>query len=438
MDFKLLPYQEALVTEFALHAGRVLFHVDVGLGKTRTALACGYTVKAHKILFITLASTKFQIIEEAIKCGYPITSTAVIDGTPSERRQQWEDAQFAEVISVSYETFHKDIEYIIKLNPELVVIDECQRIANPRNEIHKSLKKINPKYRIAMSATPAKNGLYEFYPTLAWVNPLVYDRNFYIWRQRNCRMHPAIPGKIIGYFDENGVRKDFSKYTIRLKRDGVINLPPLSHITHYVDITAEERERYNKIKNELLVEMPHGEDIPVPNLLALILRLRQVVDAPQIFGSTKPSSKQKAFGELLETCLSGGFNKVIVFVVHKTVATELRNLYGGVIYDGSLSSEERQEVLAEFKSSESSVMYMTSAGQAGINLTESSCVIHYQLPYTYADVEQREGRIWRMGQKRGCVSYKVLARGTMDQRINSIVSRKTSITRDELIKALSE
>ena len=437
MNFNLLPYQQVLVTEFVNHAGRLLLHVDVGLGKTRTALAAAYTVKAERTLYVCPASIKEQVKEEALKCGYDDTEVTVISVNQKQREGLWYEVNLLSgqhIAIVNYELLNSDITTVKSWNPDMIVIDECQRMGSSKNKIHKVLKELRPAFRIAMSGTPAPNALHEFYPILSWVRPEVYGSNFFRWRALNCFMHPVIPGKIMGYYDQKKIRHDFSLYTLRLKRDAVLELPPLGHVTEYIELTKEEKAAYKKLKETLAIEM-HGEEITVPNLLALMLRLRQIVDTPQVFGETKPSTKQQAFKDLLDRVFQGGMKRVIVFVVHKTAADALKSLYGGEVYDGSLSESERTAVLNRFKTSEeNAVIYMTAAGQVGLNITEAQCVIHYQLPYTYAAIEQREGRVWRMGQTKGCIAYTLLATATVDINVKKIVEGKKSITRDDLME----
>lgn len=438
MKFNLMPYQQALVAEFTSHAGRILFHVDVGLGKTRTSLACAYVAAAERILYVCPASIKEQVKEEAVKCEWKVYETDVITGDTKKRHKQWSDMMSGypehQLTIVNYELLNNDIKIIKEWNPDMIIIDECQRMGASTNKIHKVLKQLSPAFRIAMSGTPAPNALYEFYPILSWVRPEVYGTNFYRWRSLNCYMHPVIPGKIIGYYDQRKIRENFSLYTLRLKRDNVLKLPPMGHVTERIEISKQERERYKKLKETLAIEM-NGEEVTVPNLLALMLRLRQVIDTPQLFGETAPSSKQVAFKELVDKIFAGGLKKIIVFVVHKTAADELAKLYGGEVYDGSLSEKKRSDVLGAFKTATTnSILYMTAAGQTGLNITEAKCIIHYQLPYTFAAMEQREGRIWRMGQTDGCVAYTILAQGTVDINVKQIVEGKREITRDDLLE----
>lgn len=425
----LLAHQSEAVAEFVRRSGRMLLWADVGTGKTATAIACAKAVGAARTLYLVPAILKEQVARE-FAAWRPDLTVAVVQGTKPRRRELW--ASEADVWVANYELLLADLDEILELLPDFIVADECQRLAAPSSKTIKAFRKLDPKYRLPMSGTPAPNALHELWNMVDWVSPGIAHESFWQFRARECRMHPAFP-KILGYFREDKVKKTFMSVVHRIRREDVLTLPPLTEVRIPVTLGKAQREAYEKLKAELSLELASGETLTVPNLLALLMRLRQMASLPESLGVNVESAKVKALDELLDAISS---RKVIVFTEFASVARFLlwKHGEGAVGIMGETSESDRQANLSRFKREDGPrVLVVTSAGQLGLNVQEADTVIHFDSPWNSARMDQRTARSWRYGQTRPVTSYRLIAEKTVDEKMEKMVEAKRKATVDDLL-----
>lgn len=426
---KLLPHQVVSAEKFIEKNGRLLLWADVGTGKTATSIECAKRVEASRVLYICPAILKSQVAAD-FAVWWPEATVAVVTGPRPRRKELW--ASEADVWIANYEQLLVDLADIIEVFPDFIVVDECQRLAAPSSKTIKAFRKLSPKYRLAMSGTPAPNALYELWNMVDWVSPGIAHESFWQFRARECRMHPAFP-KILGFHREEKVKKTFMSVVHRVRREDVLELPPLTEVRIPVTMGKEQREVYEKLKSDLMLELSSGETLTVPNMLALIMRLRQMADLPEVLGVKAESAKVKALDELLEAISS---RKIIVFTEFASVARFLLWTYDeeAVGIMGETSEPDRQANLARFKtSSDVRLLIVTSAGQLGLNVQEADTVIHFDLPWNDARMDQRTARSWRYGQDKPVTSYRLICEKTVDEKMEKMVEAKRKATVDDLL-----
>lgn len=424
---KLLDHQTQAVEAFVSRKGRMLLWADVGTGKTATAIECARRVRASRVLYLCPAILKSQVKSEFL-AWWPTAKVVNVIGPKPLRTDIWK--YDADVWIANFEQLNHDIADIVALAPDFVVVDECQRFAAPTSKTLRSFRKLAPHFRLAMSGTPAPNALHELWNMVDWISPGIAHESWWQFRSRECKMHPAFP-KILGYYRPDKVKKTFMSVVHRIRREDVLELPPLTEVRIACELGKEQRLAYDTLKRDLMLELRDGERLTVPNMLALIMRLRQMVDLPSVLGVAAESAKVQKLSELLDA-FSG--RKVLVFTEFSTVAEHLATLHGGSIVTGDTPQKDRDEVFRKFREDpERRLLFLTSAAQYGVNLQVADTVLHFDLPWNDARLEQRTARAWRYGQDKPVTSYRIVAEGTVDEKMERLIESKRKATVDDLL-----
>lgn len=423
----LLPHQQQAADEFVRRNGRMLLWADTGTGKTATAIECMNRVRAHTTLYLCPSILKQQIANEFARFD-PEAAVAVMNGSYDDRQLLWRGPY--DVFISNYEQLLNDTDELVRLNPEMIIVDECQRFAAPVSKTLKCFRKLNPIYRLAMSGTPAPNHLHEFWNMTDWVAPGHFYKSFWEFRAKECRMNPAFP-QIIGYYDKRKVQERFMAQVHRIRREDVITLPPLTEVRIPCTMASAQRGAYETLKRDMLLELKDGEKLTVPNMLSLIMRLRQMADLPSVLGVDAPSAKVKILSELLESISS---RKIICFTEFATVARHLNSLHkDSLAVMGETPQVDRDAIFDQFRTDDKvRILFLTSAAQYGVNLQVADTVIHFDQPWNEARMDQRIARAWRYGQERPVTSYRIIAEKTVDEKMEKMIENKKRETVENL------
>ena len=425
---ELLPYQKLAVDAFLLKK-RVLWHWDVGVGKTPPALKAIEESHAYPAIYFCPSILKRQILNESQR--FTQLDAVVVDGMKAERQAILNEKH--DLYICNYEMLMTCFEEFYKLNPQFIVCDETQKITHSTNKSYKRLMKLSPEYRLCMSGTPVNNELWEYWGIANFLYPGAFGQNFFQWRSLNCKVLPYFP-KIIGYFSEDRIRKQFAAFTNRIRREEVMQLPPLQELRIEIKMDEEHRKIYNILKNNLVLEMKGMETITVPNLLVLILRLKILTNCPRVMDINLISSKEKSLDEILEI---HSLEKVIVFFNYTKVLHKINEKFKVPYIDGSVSQKDRDEILCRFRENkDSKLLFMSEAGGTGLNITEATIVIHYELPFSFSRIDQRNGRIWRRNQTKVCKSYCLIMADSIDEKLEKLIQKKKRLCVEDLVKVL--
>ena len=222
----------------------------------------------------------------------------------------------------------------------------------------------------------------------------------------------------------------------RLKREVLSELPDKIETDIIVELGTEEKKLYlaylKKYKREIASEKNSLK------IFLYITRLRQLCNHPQLFleDYSGKSSKLEALLELLEECKSGG-HRVLVFsqftemleIIKKNMPENMTYLY----LDGKTKAKERIELVENFNSGNEDVFIISlKAGGSGLNITGADTVIHFD-PWWNSSVEdQATARAYRLGQKKNVNVFKMVAKGTIEEKINTIKEGKEELIREIL------
>lgn len=412
---------------------------EMGLGKTFQAITFITSEKEegrlkNKALIVCPTSLVYNWVMEFEKFSKDLKVVA-ISGTKKERNDLIEAIKDYDVIITSYALIRRDIEFYEKETFDLCIIDEAQYIKNPTSLNAQSVKEIKARSRFAMTGTPIENSLTELWSIFDFIMPG--------YLKTHGRFSKEFETPIIKEKNE-AVLQDLLKLIRpfilrRFKKDVALELPPKIEHKIIVDMTLEQKKLYysyvDAFKHEMDEEIKEkGFNKSRMKILSLITRLRQICCDPASFieNYDGDSGKYMALYDILEEALENN-RKVLVFSqftkILGSIKEALRRKGIRVMYlDGAVPSRERVELVKSFNEGEPGVFLISlKAGGTGLNLTSADMVIHFDPWWNPAVENQAVDRAHRIGQKNTVEVIKLIAKGTIEEKIYNIQEKKKEI-----------
>ncbi|GAA0774087.1 SNF2 helicase associated domain-containing protein [Clostridium subterminale] len=412
---------------------------EMGLGKTLQAITFINSEKKegnlkNKALIVCPTSLVYNWVMEFEKFSKELKIVA-ISGSKGEREVLLEDMEKYDVIITSYALIRRDLGYYEKMKFDICIIDEAQYIKNPTSLNAESVKSIQAKSKFAMTGTPIENSLTELWSIFDFIMPGYlkthgkFNKNFEL---------PIVKEKDDKALEE--LLKLIKPFILRrFKRDVALELPPKIEHKIVVDMTSEQKKLYysyvDAYKEEMEQEIKEkGFNKSRMKILSLITRLRQICCDPASFieNYKGDSGKYNALYDILEEALENN-HKVLLFSQFTTILGSIReklNKKGvNTMYlDGSVPSKDRMNLVREFNEGEPSIFLISlKAGGTGLNLTSADMVIHFDPWWNPAVEEQAVDRAHRIGQKNTVEVIKLIAKGTIEEKIYNIQEKKKEI-----------
>ncbi|HYH66376.1 MAG TPA: DEAD/DEAH box helicase [Urbifossiella sp.] len=451
LDLKLLPvplYDYQLRGALFLACrGRSILGDDMGLGKTVQTLAAVELLARERgirrVLVVAPASVKYQWETEIRR--FTTRPVQVIDGLPDVRKEQYAQPTFYRL--VNYEQVVRDREALNAWKPDVVVLDEAQRIKNWEAKTTREVKKLHSRYAFVLTGTPLENKLEELYSIVQFVDERRFGPAFAFLHEH--RLVDA-EGNTVGYRNLDAIRDKLAPIFLRRTRAEVLTqLPERTDNTVFVELAEEQRGPYEEQRTALarLLQKNFLTDLDRKRILACVVNLRTVCDSTFLRDrATHVSPKLDEFAELLpeligapgegpETAVPGlqGPHKVVVFSQWETMIFEAAKVLdrlgvGYAVLHGGLSGKDRKAALEKFLTDPACAVFLsTDAGGTGLNLQAADTVVNLELPWNPAVLEQRIARVHRMGQKRPVRVVNFVTRGTIEERVLRTLEAKQSL-----------
>lgn len=452
----LYPYQKE-GTRFAVRAGKAIIADEMGLGKTLQAIASAEVYlregMAEQVLVVCPTSLKYQWkreIErftggdrvecsgEGVEDGLTIPKVVVVEGAPAKRAKLYKAPAPYKI--VSYHTMCNDVRHLGKLDTDVLIMDEIQRLKNWDTLISRAARKIASRYAVLLSGTPMENKLEELYANMELVDQFCLGP-YYQFRDQHILLHPETGG-IMGYKDLNAIGEAVSNRLLRRTKKGVrLQLPKRSDQFVLVPMTQRQDDLHSEFKWDLLLilnkyrKYHYMTEQDRLRVLKLLGQMRMVADSTFVLEqnlTTRSDVKIAEVMNLLDNVLESGDEKVVVFSewerMTRLVAMELDKR--GVRYEylnGRVPSKRRGELVDDFTTlPESRVFLSTDAGSTGLNLQVASTLINMDLPWNPAVLEQRIARIFRLGQEKHVQIINLVSKGSIEEgMINKLRFKKS-------------
>jgi SNF2 family DNA or RNA helicase len=433
----LYPYQKEGVKRI-IEAGRILLADDMGLGKTIQALAAteifAKYLNVGKVLIICPTSLKFQWKREIEK--FTNREAIVVEGLIHTRKDLYASDSFYKIIS--YGVCRSDLEFINNANADLIIIDEAQRIKNWKTQTAQSVKKILSEYAIVLTGTPLENRIDDLHSIVEYIDRYRLGPLF-----RFLDAHQVLDekGKLKGYRDLRSIHKTLGDILLRrTKKEIADQLHGRMDKNYFVEMTKEQisdHDSYYDAVSKLVrkwIRLGFLSEEERQQLLTCLNCMRMVCDSTYILNRREDhNTKIKELSDLLGDLLEDKENKIVIFSQWKRMFELVIQLLEklNIPYEylnGDLPAKERKRIIEKFQETDEIKIFLsTDAGGVGVNLQSANILINIDLPWNPAVLEQRVGRIFRIGQKKHVNVYNLISKNSIEHRILYLLDFKKSV-----------
>ena len=325
-----------------------------------------------------------------------------------------------------------------------MVLDEAQAIKNPTAKQTRSVKQLRADVRIALTGTPIENRLGDLWSIFDFINPglLGSSKEFssYVKRLADRPHNPYGP-----------LRDLVRPYILRrLKTDKSIiaDLPDKTEVKVFCPLSRKQAALYQQTVDDLIGRLDDADGIQRKGIvLASLMGLKQICNHPsQWLGdgswAEEDSGKLARLRDITEV-IAARQEKVLVFSQFKEITAPLAAFLGsvfgrnGVVLHGDTEVKKRKDLVQRFQEDENVPFFVLSlkAGGAGLNLTAATHVVHFDRWWNPAVENQATDRAFRIGQTKNVPVHKIVCRGTVEDKIDSMIESKQQLAGDFLSSA---
>ncbi|MFH0908881.1 MAG: SNF2-related protein [bacterium] len=425
--------------------GRVLLADEVGLGKT---IEAGMVLKeyllrgmANRVLILTPPSLVGQWKEEMeskFAIDFITTHGPLLQ---NDAAAFWAHPRIIASIATARRDEH--LALIGRQALDLVIVDEAHHVKNRASKNWKLIDGLQKRFLFLLSATPVQNNLVELYNLLTLLKPGIFKT------EKEFRTLYVTPGKPRVPLNRQRLQDLMRDVMIRNTRSMVdVRLPPRHAVTRMVEPTPNEQDAYREL-SRLIRETRAAEKGPhhlsqqhmleaagssaraAATAVAHFLPHAPTAEWQQLHERYKAlgkGTKAEELGNLLE---KNPDEKKMVFVRFRETLNALESLCDdrGIPYarfDGRMSGPEKDQAIERFRS-DTPVLLSTESGGEGRNVQFCNTVINFDLPWNPQRIEQRIGRVHRIGQTREVFIFNLAARGTVEEQMLKILDEKVNM-----------
>lgn len=441
----LFPYQREGMLHLAFKE-RALLADEMGLGKTIQAIAASALLhhlgKATRALVVAPASLKSEWEEQITR--FTDLPLRLVYGTRTVRAGLYRDPAPPFFTITNYEQIINDsLDINNSLRPDIVILDEAQRIKNWSTKTAQAVKRLTSRYAFVLTGTPIENRIDELRSILDFLDPTIlgplfrFNRQYYKLDDR---------GRPEGYKNLDDFRRRVAPVILRRRKiDVETELPDRSDRNHFVPLTKAMRQEYSS-HEEVVKKLaatakkrpltPKEQDI----LMIELNCMRMVCDTPALMknATCRDCPKADELAKILDETLADPDVKVIVFsewtgMLERVRDWAHRNGIGHAWHTGKVPQQKRREEIRAFHADPSCrIFFSTDSGGVGLNLQNASVVINCDLPWNPAKLEQRIARAWRKNQRRAVTVINLVAEQTIEHGMLATLDQKSQLARGVL------
>ncbi len=438
----LYPYQ-AEGALFAVRAGRALIGDDMGLGKTVQAIAAMEIRARHfgvtRVLVICPTSLKYQWQSEILRfSGRQGESPArVINGGRAQRQTDYRLDDFCKI--TNYEKLRPDLDLIAAWAPDLVIVDEAQRVKNWNTIAARALKRIDSPYAIVLTGTPLENKLEELISIVQFVDQ---HRLGPTWKLLHEHQVKDESGRVTGYTGLDRIGQTLAPIMIRRRKSEVLKQLPGRLDQNLLVPMTEPQMLYHQENADVVAKIVQRwqrtrflSDKDQRRLTCALQNMRMSCNSTYLLDQeTDHGVKADELAALFDDLFAEPTAKAVVFSqwtrTHDIIIRRLeaRGL-GYVSFHGGVPPERRPALVERFRNDPACRAFLsTDAGSTGLNLQHASTLVNMDLPWNPAVLEQRIARIHRIGQAQPVRVINFVAKGTIEEGMLSVLAFKRSLS----------
>ncbi|MER7177607.1 DEAD/DEAH box helicase, partial [Streptomyces mesophilus] len=410
---------------------------DMGLGKTITLIS----LHLHRQQTEGARGPTLVVCPTSLMGNWQREIEKFAPGTPVRRfhgqARTLDDLADGEFVLTTYGTMRLDAGTLAARTWGMVVADEAQHVKNPYSATAKQLRMLPAQARVALTGTPVENNLSELWAILDWTTPGLLGR-LGTFRSRYAQavesgQDPAAAERLA---------KLVRPFLLRRRKSdpGIApELPPKTETDRAVSLTAEQTGLYEAVVRETLAAISEADGMERRGMIVKLLTgLKQICNHPaQYLKEERPaitgrSGKLELLDELLDTILAEDAS-VLVFTQYVQMARLIEQHLAtrGVrtqFLHGGTPVAEREAMVGRFQEGEVPVFLLSlKAAGTGLNLTRAEHVVHYDRWWNPAVEAQATDRAYRIGQTRPVQVHRLIAEGTIEDRIAALLERKQDL-----------
>lgn len=406
---------------------------DMGLGKTIQVLAFllsrvkkqeGQTKKP--CLVVTPKSLAFNWIDEAAKFA---PSLKVVRYSGAGRSQKFSELMEADLVVTTYGAVRTDIDKLEEVEFDVAIIDEAQAIKNPKAQAANAVKRLRAKHKLALTGTPIENSINDLLSILEFTNPGLLG----FTRQKDDAPNSQKATQAV-------LARVLKPFMLRRTKEKVLTeLPDKSEQVLYCEMSASEKQFYAAIRDKYKASLEEkiakdGMGKAKMHVLEALLRLRQVACHPGLIDPKRKhelSAKLQLLVNHVQEVVQEG-HKVLVFSQFTSLLAFVKDAFDEqkIKYeylDGQ--TEDRKTPVERFQNDPNIPAFLISlkAGGTGLNLTAADYVFILDPWWNPAVEAQAIGRAHRMGQSQKVFAYRMIAKGTVEEKILELQKTKKEL-----------
>ena len=416
---------------------------DMGLGKTLQSLAHLLLEKQsgrlHKPALIVMPTSLIGNWQEEATRFTPQLRVLALQGP--KRSEHFAQLERFDLILTTYALLPRDLPTLRAQPFSLLILDEAQTIKNPRSKAAIAARELHAEQRLCLTGTPLENHLGELWALFQFLNPGWLGDESAFNRLYRQPIERGGDNQRLAHLNAR-VRP----FMLRRRKEEVAReLPPKSEIIHWVELSEAQRDRYETLRLAMdgkLREEIRRQGLAGSRMLILeaLLRLRQVCCDLRLLGDEQPtgaaqSAKLSALMRMLDELFAEG-RRVLLFSqftsMLELIAEELRKRripYAQL----TGATRDRQAQIHEFQDGDLPIFLISlKAGGAGLNLTAADTVIHFDPWWNPAVEAQASDRAYRIGQDKPVFVYRLIARGSIEEKIQQLQQHKAELARGVL------
>lgn len=419
---ELYSYQKVGV-EFLRRAKRALLADDLGLGKSLMSLYALLSLGTTTNLILCPATLKLNWRNEFIK--HTDIEPLVIAGNSKKRRELWQASSKFKI--ANYDLLAHDWNTLPKVW-DGIIMDECVAVKTHKATRTKLVKKLKSSVRFGLSGVPVENNLLEFHSIMEAIRPEILPT---VSRFKHRYITYGLDGKPFAYKNLFELHQLTSPFILRRKKEDVLKeLPPKILIDVPLELPPAHKRTYNILRDNFiswLRSQPEGRWSN--SVLTQLIKLRQFVEFPSLVGYNLSSPKLEWLLELFAEK-----RKIVVFSFFKeSIKLLCEHFDSPFILTGDVPSDMRLDIVNRFNVADSGVLLSTDAGRFGLNIVGAYILVHFGHLYNPASMEQRIGRLHRLGQEHEVMVFDPYFVDTIDEGIREVFLRR-GIEADEFMK----
>ncbi len=413
---------------------------DMGLGKTLQTLSLVYLLKkkssSSEPTLVVCPTSLLGNWQAEVQKFFPSLNTLILHGP--KRKDYFSVANSADIIITSYALTARDLDFYTSQAFSTLVIDEASIIRNPDTQAAKALGKIKASHRIALTGTPVENAVRDLWSLYQFLLPgyLGTRKEFQQFYEQPLNAgNGGLPDTAV----LKRLRMRVEPFMLRRTKANVAkDLPPKMHQTIYCEPSASQKKTYAKLLQQGAAKVDMLEDGAARiQILTVLLRLRQascdlrLLDSEMDITPEEASSKIIRLVELLLEAKRGG-HRVLIF----SQFTTMLGLIKQALTEANISfayldgaTKDRTKEVEKFQSPTGPDTFLISlkAGGYGLNLTAADTVVHFDPWWNPAVEAQATDRAYRIGQTKPTTVYKMVSKGTVEEKIIKLQQTKQGL-----------